>query len=98
MKERTRIGGGRRRPASGRRARSGLREETLLEQLLRLDAVLRPRNRLEPRLADLLTGVQAEAVGAGLQPLDGEVDLVHELALAVGDREGELAGVGVVGA
>src|SRR5205814_2318138 len=83
-------------PASSQLAtrNSQLRQESLLLQLLAIDAVRRPGNGGEALLADHVAAVGALAVVAFADPVEGLVDQHEQVALAVGEGEVELFGVG----
>src|SRR5256885_5490577 len=71
-----------------------LRQEPLLLQLLAIDAEGCPGNGLEALFTDGVTAVGADPEGIALDADESLVDQHEQLALAVGEGEVELFGVG----
>src|SRR5688572_2480274 len=66
-------------------------EETLLLQLLAVDAVAGPGDRVEAQIADRLAARGAASERAGVDATQRLLDLEQRLALGVGQREREVA-------
>src|SRR5688572_29579156 len=73
-------------------------EETLLLQLLAVDAVAGPGDRVEAQIADRLAARGAASERAGVDATQRLLDLEQRLALGVGQREREVAIAVEVGA
>src|SRR5205085_7545503 len=80
--------------SKARSHQTALREKSLLLQLLAVDAECRPGNCREALLADHVVAVRARAVLAVAHAVEGLFDCHEQVALAVGEGEVELFGVG----
>jgi hypothetical protein len=71
-------------------------EKALLDTLLTVDTVARPRHGLQAGRRDDAATRLADPVGAGFDALERVVDVAPQLALAAGQGQHELPVVGVV--